>query len=408
VGEFGVENRHHFRNLNELEVRWKFTEDDIELNAGKLNLDLPAGQAEVINIPYKKPELKPGAIYQVLISFHTREDRSWAAAGHEVAWEQFRLPFFRPSVPEKVSGKRLELSAEDDVLMISGEGFTYSFDKSAGTLVSMVVNGREMLSKGPRLNVWRAPLANDLDSWNFWHTDMGYVQDWMGRETANGWRSLGLDRLKQTVDHISIVPDGNVVIHVEASLHANNYTTGFKVFYQYTFTAGGEIELSTRVSPRGYMSRWIPKIGIQLELYPAFRNLEWFGRGPFETYPDRKTGAKIGKYHTTVDEDFVPYIIPQDYGNKTDVYWAKVSDDSGRGIFISGDDTFNTSLQKYSTEALDRAFYPFQLPSDSEVVTLNLDHRVSGVGCTAMSVLNPYRVLPGEAAFTFHIRPLIQ
>ena len=251
-------------------------------------------------------------------------------------------------------------------------------------------------------------MANDLDSWNFWHTEMGHVTEGMGRETANGWRSIGLDRLEQEVDQFrSEKEDKSIRVQIEASLHAMNYTTGFKVFYDYTIFGDGEMEIATRVSARGNMTKWIPKVGLQLELPREFQQMEWFGRGPFENYPDRKTGAKTGIYQTSVEEDFVPYIIPQDYGNRCDVRWFKLTDREGSGLLVSSDELFNVSAQKYSTENLDRAHYPFQL-KEEEVVTLNLDHRVSGVGGTANSVLNPYRVAPGEFEFTFRIKPVLE
>lgn len=289
-----------------------------------------------------------------------------------------------------------------------GSGFKYIFDKQTGILSSMNLQGVELISKGPRLNVWRAPLANDLDSWNFWRTEMGHVTEGMGKETANGWRSIGLDRLEQDVDQFwSEVDDQAVRIHVEASLHAMNYTTGFKVFYDYTIRGDGELEIATRVSAQGNMTKWIPKVGLQMELPREFQDMEWFGRGPYENYPDRKSGAKMGIYQTSVDEDYVPYIIPQDYGNRCDVRWFKLSNKEGSGLHVISDELFNISAQKYTTENLDRAHYTFLL-KEEESVTLNLDHQVSGVGGTANSVLNPYRVAPGEFDFTFTIKPLIQ
>ena len=101
----------------------------------------------------------------------------------------------------------------------------------------------------------------------------------------------------------------------------------------------------------------------------------------------------------------MPYIIPQDYGNKTDVRWIRISDGKGGGIFCSSDIPFNTSFHKFSLENLDRAFHVFQLMEEG--VTLNLDHRVSGVGGTALSVLNSYRVFPEEYVFSFRISPEI-
>ena len=341
-----------------------------------------------------------------MISCSTAKDQPWAAAGHEVAWEQFALSFLDEAPVPQSSTLPLKVEEEDGSMKFSGDGFVYTINKSDGVISSMLIDGEELISKGPRLNVWRAPLANDLDSWNFWHTEMGHVTDGMGKEAANGWRSIGLDQLKQEVDQFeSEIGDDQAEVWVEASVHARNHTTGFKVYYQYTIRGNGQLEIATRVSPRGNMTRWIPRVGLQMELPRQFQRMEWFGRGPFENYPDRKTGAKFGRYNTTADADYVPYIIPQDYGNRSDVHWIRVTDDSGTGLLITGEETFNTSLQKYSTEKLDRAHYPFQL-SREYVVTLNLDHRVTGVGGTALSVLNPYQVLPGAYDFTFKIQPI--
>ncbi len=405
-GEFEVFNRHHFRDLDELDVRWEIYINEKLIQQGVLDLALPAGAKEFIRVPYTLPDPVPGKIGHLLITCRTREDQSWAKAGHEVAWDQFMLPFEK-GVDKPGSYPPVVMLEEDNTVVFKGEGFEYAFDRSKGILTSMTVEGEELILSGPRLNVWRAPLANDLDSWNFWHTDMGYTQEWMGRETANGWRSTGLDRLAHEVDRFESSAFGDrAEVCIETSLHGENYRTGFKVHYSYTILGNGEIELNTQVSPRGNMTRWIPKVGLQLQLPRQFQHVEWFGRGPFETYPDRKTGAKMGRYRTTVEDDFVPYIIPQDYGNKTDVHWISLADDSGIGFYITGNKTFNASVQKYSTEALDRAHYPFQLKEEN-VVTLNLDHRVSGVGGTANSVLNPYQVMPNEYEFTFTIKPLL-
>jgi beta-galactosidase len=237
---------------------------------------------------------------------------------------------------------------------------------------------------------------------------MGHVTDGFGKETANGWRSIGLDQLAQDMDRIWSESDSHSAhIHVEASLHAMNYTTGFKVYYDYHINGDGTMEIAVRSSARGNMTKWIPRVGLQMQLPEEFQEMEWFGRGPFENYPDRKTGAKIGIYHSRVDEFFVPYIIPQDYGNRCDVRWFKLSNGTGLGLQVSSDEGFNFSAQKYSTENMDRAHYPFQL-KEEELLTLNLDHKVSGVGGTANSVLNPYRVSPGEYSFAFSIRPLME
>jgi beta-galactosidase len=185
-----------------------------------------------------------------------------------------------------------------------------------------------------------------------------------------------------------------------------NHTTGYKVHYQYSIDAGGSLDITTSVSPRGYQPRWLPKIGLQMTLPGEYRYIGWFGRGPYENYPDRKTGAAVGYYGSSVEEEYVPYIIPQDYGNKCDVRFLEIMDEEGTGMRIAGTELFNMSVQKYATDHLDRATHRFQLKEEDRV-TLNLDHRVSGVGCTAISVLNPYRVKPEETTFSFRITPMV-
>ena len=406
-GELEVTNRHHFRDLEELDASWELTADGEVIQEGTLDVVLAPGEKKNIRVPFDKPLASPGVRHHLTVHFNLAEDFSWASKGHEVAWEQFELPIYEQSRAPVTEYTPLEIAEEEDRVMINGNGFSYTVSRQSGMIDSLVVEGRKLIRKGPRFNVWRAPLANDQDSWGIWRSDIGHTREGMGREIANGWRTIGLNRLEHALDSFRVMDPGGgrAEIFTEASLHANNYTTGFKVRTRYTFLGNGQLTVATDVLPQGNMTHWLPKIGLQLELEEKYRNMEWFGRGPFETYPDRKTGARVGKYERTVDEDDVPYIIPQDYGNKTDVYWISLKDGEGRGLLVSGEELFHASAHKYSMENLTRAFYRFQL-KESDSVTLNLDHRVSGVGGTAIMLLNQYRVLPGPARFTFHLKPV--
>ena len=152
------------------------------------------------------------------------------------------------------------------------------------------------------------------------------------------------------------------------------------------------------------MPEWLPRVGVQLVLNQSFNQLKWYGRGPFETYPDRKTGAKTGEYSSSVAEQYVPYLIPQENSNKTDVRWASLQDVNGAGVKIFSSELFNFSALNVQSDNLSRALYPFQLqPFDG--VTLNIDYALSGVGCTAISVLNKYRVMPSEYQFQLVLEP---
>jgi beta-galactosidase len=411
-GIFEIYNRHHFKNLNALDATWKITGDGYTLQEGSLSIDLPAQQMQNITIPFQKFEITSGTQYHVLISFSLPEATPWAEAGHEIAWEQFTLPVNQEEKEEEdddddeeVSMTLIQVEEQNVSVVISGSEFRYVISKKSGCIESLDFQGVSLCKQGPRFNVWRAPVANELDAWGTYKTKIGHTKDWMGKDIANGWLSLGLDRLEQTLNQLTYTIESNrVTVIAKSSVHANNFTTGFQVTYKYMITGKGQITLTTSVVPQGHMNHWLPKVGLQMKMPKSYQNITWFGRGPFETYPDRKTGAKLGIYQSTADDEYVPYIIPQDYGNKTDVQWVSVTNNEGIGLLVKGEENFNTSLQKFDTDLLTRAFYPFQLVED-DYLTLNLDHKVSGVGGTAISILNKYRVLPNVYRFTFHLIP---
>lgn len=404
-GRFKFFNRFHFTNLAELDVSWELTANEKVIQKGKLELNIPALNSEIISIPYTKPDIAPDTYYQILIRINLAKANLWAEKGHEIAWEQFELPFFKKSELKNESASTIIVKDEKETIGIEGESFKYTINKSTGLFTSMIYMNKELLNRGPQFNVWRAPLSNESDYWSTFGTSIGQTQQGMGEQISNGWFSIGLNRLQHELEDFSVSESENGIV-VTASMIAfsNNFTTSFAIIYSYTVHADGEIEINTKVEPEGYMTHWIPKVGLQMMLQPSLQNVTWFGRGPFETYPDRKTGAKIGKYSSTANQDYVPYIVPQDYGNKTDVRWLSISDSEGLGLKVRSNQLFNTSIQKYSTDNLTRALYTKQL-KEADYITLNLDSRVSGLGGTASSVLNKYRVLPSGFDFTFFIKP---
>jgi beta-galactosidase len=152
------------------------------------------------------------------------------------------------------------------------------------------------------------------------------------------------------------------------------------------------------------MPDMLQKIGLQFQLPKQFCDVEWYGRGPFENYPDRKTGAKIGHYLSNANEMYVPYIFPQEYGNRSDVRWLKVQNADGKGLMISSDELLNFSLHKFTTDNLDRAVYTYQLKEAPNTI-LNVDYEVTGVGETATRQLQKYRVMPHAGKYKLKIKP---
>ncbi len=402
-----ITNRYPFTNLNELKGTWQLEADNTIIEEGNLDISLEGGEKTEIAIPFTKPEIKSGMAYRLLISFRTKEDKFWAKSGYEVAWDQLDLPWFRPEVMKKT----LEVSSINVVedksnINVFGSGFTYVFNLETGSLASLNYEGVSLIQKGPVLSVWRAPLVNETDPWANGGSQLKDRQPGMGNGPVNNWFSLGLNQLRFTLDHIqwSKNEDGEIIICVNNHAEGITYRTAFSNSFTYKISANGAMEINHTVTPHGNMPSWLPRVGLKWFLNQSLENVKWSGRGPFENYPDRKTGAKIGLYESKVSEFNEPYLKPQDYGCRTDNQWVSFQNKDGVGLAFSGDQLFNFSAQTYDTDHLTRAQYPYQLrPSDA--ITFNFDYATSGVGCTAISVLNEYRVLPKVYSFVSKVKP---
>jgi beta-galactosidase len=406
-GTVEIWNRYHFTNLTELKTSWQLLADGQVIQSGDLNPSVDPLQKRKFTIPYKKPILQAGTEYRVLVSFSLKTAQSWAPAGFEVAWNQLELPWKKPAEETQIQNvSEVSFSENPEVLVISGEDFEYLFDMKTGKLKSMKYQGKSLINEGPKLNVWRAPLANELDPWALGRSDLTYRKTGMGEDPANNWRSLGLDQLNYKLDKISVTksPDNKVKVEVEDHAEGNTYWTAFDNHYIYTISGNGEINLEHTVTPQGIMPAWIPRIGLQWNINQVLNRVEWYGRGPFENYPDRKTGAKIGIYKLSVQEMTEKYLVPQDFGLRTDNRWIRLESAEGFGLEFKGSKLFNFSAQPFSTDNMTRARYPYQIKA-FDGTTFNFDYATSGVGCTAISVLNQYRVLPGVYSYTMQIKP---
>jgi beta-galactosidase len=411
-----ITNRHHFKNLNELDGMWKITVNGDTIQRGFFQIDCAPGESVVDTIPFRMPEIESNSECLLTVAFLFKEDTKWAKAGDEIAWEQFPVPA-EIYAEEKVLEKgKVTVRENNKSILITGRNFRYEMDKKTGKLISLRFNEQEYLEGGPEFNVWRAPLANDIDPWGSHQFTFRNFTPGFGRSIDNQLRTLGLKNLVSEVHEVKIkqLSENEVVIQIGAFSHSFVepskrayewfFSSGFERNETWTFNADGTIELEQEIIPHGPMPDMLQKIGLQFQLPKTFSNVEWYGRGPFENYPDRKTGAKVGLYRSNAEKMYEPYIIPQEYGNRSDVRWLKVQNDQGNGVLIKGEGLLNFSLHKYSTDNLERAMYSYQL-KEAPYTVLNVDYEVSGVGGTANRQLQKYRVMPGVKKYSLTIKP---
>ena len=396
AGTVDIGNQFDFTNLNDLDIVWELTDEDKVLQEGTLDLDIPPGEWSEVTVPFSQPTLEPGTEYWLTLSFQLAEDTPYADAGHEVAFEQFEVPFDVPEPPvvslEDMSS--LSVSETDSLITVSGNGFEYSFNTDDGTLSTMIYDENELLDSGPLLNTWRAPIMNEVQGW--------------GTAESNEWYDIGLNDLQHDVQTVRAEEVSGSVFRVEVDtfVHGPGQEAGFETTYLYHVLGSGDVMVGVDFSPNPAMqsaiSNWLPRVGLQLAVPKSFEHFQWHGRGPIETYPDRKWGAKIGTYDGSVDDQYVRYLPPTANGNKTETRWAALTDGDGIGLVAFGKSDINVSLNQY--ENLGEVNYDYQL-EEADSLMFNVDHAVTGVGGTPQQPLGEYQVKPVPMSFVIGFRP---
>lgn len=358
-GQFRIRNSYDFQSLDGLSGVWTMKLDGVPVEQGALPaLSIGPREETLITVPFSRPEPVPGAEYWIDISFHLKRSTSWAEAGHEVAWEQFRAPFHAAPAPVTVGGS-LEVSESAYLVTLRGPDFVIEFDKKAGSLSSFRYHGTELIRTGPRPNFWRPP--NDNDVGNRMASRLG-----VWREAGRRWQ----------VSEPTVEEGDSGVVSIRSSGRLQGVNATFEA--SYLVYPDGRVQVEGRVVPGGQLAD-LPRFGMQMTLPGEFQHFSWFGRGPHETYWDRKYSGRIGVYSGTVDDQFVEYSRPQENGNKTDVRWLVLSNGEGIGLAVLGRPLLSVSARNYRDEDLEDVRHHYLLQK-RPFVTLNLDLQQMGVG----------------------------
>ncbi|WP_077328619.1 glycoside hydrolase family 2 TIM barrel-domain containing protein [Virgibacillus siamensis] len=362
-GKVKIKNEHLFTNVNAFNVSWELMADDKVVQKGQLkNLDIAPLTSKEIAVPFEKPQLKSGVEYWLNFSFTLKEDKLWANKGHEIASEQFKVPFETPEIPVKNLTEMADLNVDqsDNSIKITSENFEVIFDKKTGTLSSYKFDGTQLIKNGPVPNFWRAPTDNDNGN---------------GMPDRTGtWRDAGTNR---DINGVTVEKIGNkaVRISVDNTLPTTN-TSQYNV--SYVVFGSGDIVVNNTLKPGEHLPE-IPKVGTTLMLPKEFNNISWYGKGPQNNYWDRKTGYDVGVYEGTVEEQFVPQVETQETGNKTEVRWVTMTNEQGNGLMAIGLPLLNVSALPYTESDLENADHPYEL-KERDAIVLDLDYKQMGLG----------------------------
>jgi beta-galactosidase len=264
-------------------------------------------------------------------------------------------------------------------------------DRTTGELSDF--NQRQAIIAGPQLNLWRAPTDND-------HLQEMFAM--MRLQAYPLWRSVGLTQLQYRVTAVQpiVTASGEHCIEVRTCATGRERWDDVQTTHTYTLTDTGSLRISTHVVLASDLVD-LPRIGLTLQLDPAFESISWYGRGPHENYSDRNASSLVGTYHSTVSDQYTPYIMPQENGHKGDVRWLSLTDNAGQTLTIRGDTLFGFNALHYRDADLEAAQFTPELHARPEII-LNLDHGMRGLGTGLMvDTLPHYQLREHEYHFTF-------
>lgn len=386
-GKIIIKNKNLFVSTKDWDIVWSLTVDGVEAKNGRIDTVVAPLSEETVTLPVNIADYPEGEVI-LTVSFILNTDKAWAKAGFE---QNFSQVILREAVASKKKPARGELkyAKYGSDVKIKGEGFTAEI--KAGALASLKYGEKEIIESASPLrpDFFRPLTDNDIEYLNF----VPFIN---GIHPLYQWKRTTALTVASSVK-ASSTPSG---VEVKVKWMAP-FVAGVSTVY--LFSPDGDV--TVKHSAKGLLIPML-KVGMRMGIKSTLDNVSWYGRGPQETYCDRKTGARIARHEMSVAELEHRYMRPQENGHRTDVRSLEITDDSGFGIVVDAMDIpFGFNLGYYSPEKLDRAKHLYELRRDN-CITFCIDGAMRGVGgdmpgCAHLH--KPYK-LKGGKEYTFEFR----
>jgi beta-galactosidase len=371
-----ITNRHDFTDLSTYDITWQIKDTEKNLAKGHLDTSLSPGESKLVKIPFVADKDTDPRELLLEFSVRTKVGTLWAEQGFEVAYEQFVMSPYRFPEALAAKGQPLKVDQSDDTITISTKQSRLAIDRATGELNSYQIAGQELLVRPLAPYFWK-PLNNNQARNQFIERMVPWVR-------AAAYRQVSSVTLHTVSENL-------VEVKVIARLVANH------ALYTLTYRINGEGEVLVsgeyRPDPERIQHEFMPKFGMRLAIDSSLSQIDWYGRGPFENYPDRKTAAKIGHYQKTLEAFQVPYISATDSTNRSDVRHLSFSNKQVK-LSVEGLQPFNFRAwpydesdlyspmnreERYSTVNMVRRKHYYELP-ERDLINVNLDLAIHGVG----------------------------
>jgi beta-galactosidase len=391
-----ITNYYDFITLNNFKINWVVKANGEEVLDGNFYpRDIKPGDTKSYDLGLDQLDKVPGKEYFIHFSMVTLNEKPFVPAGYELATEQIALSAAKgASNSVKANTKKVSLKQTTSMATVTGENFTVTFDLKKGDLTNFNFAGTEYFQEGPQANFWKAPNDNDL----------GYRMP----KQYGIWRKAGQEKeLKKA--SAKKVGNSNVEVAFEYTLPE----VKAELAITYTVDGNGSIKVDYNFKNGDKKLPLIPRVGMMMTLPKGFETLEWFGRGPWENYPDRKTASFIDHYKSTVSAQYFPYASPQENGYKTDNRWMILKNKEGKGLRIESNEVFGFSALHFTPEDFTQEARGSKHSTDMQPrkeTIVNIDHKIMGVGGDNSWGARPhmqYSIKPGDFSYSFTIKPFI-
>ena len=391
ANEIKVKNYFDFTTLDKYKLEWKLEADGIMLDSGSIDFPFikPHGSS-VISIDFKKPLIAPATHYYLTLTARLKEAAVYADKDFVVSVGQWQLPWYKE--PEYAGIKEQPvLQQNDTTVTVTTSKAIYVFSSVRGELTSMVVEGKELIKSGLVPNFWRGMTDNDIA--NKAHLR---CKEWHKPEFKMSDFKIAAERDKVTISSTCVVNQS-------------------KIDLRYCIAGDGALQVKMHFTPADdKVLSEMPRFGMRVILDKSFDKFTWLGRGPGESYMDRKSGELVGLYSGDVWSQLHRYNRPQESGNKSDVEWASLRDQDGTGIMAGSNVPLSVSAWNLLQEDLE--YVPMDIEhrhggslEKRDLVWFNIDLMQQGVGgdnTWGAPVHSEYTISPVERSYMFVIRPL--
>ncbi len=388
-----LENRFAFTNFSHFDVDWELAREGQIIAQGRCEpLDVAPGARASLNAPFDWGCVTPDVEHWLTLRIRLKADAPWAEAGHEVASEQLPVAQ-RPATPlhgitpvaTPFAEGTLTVEENEEAWRVLGPDFEFAWSKQSGALALWRAAGRDLFDSPPELDAFRAPADNDRvfrDAW-FVHglhkLEPRLLE--LRRETGPGvpaaafrsvveWKAAEGETAESHARESKIRLTPRPLPEDAAS---------FRVETDYQVDGAGVLHVVCRIEPGGGGNLVLPRLGLAFFLPKEYRLVRYYGRGPWENYPDRKSGAFFGEYEQPLEAMFTAYGKPQECGNRENVRWIELRAPGGGGVRFSAEKEFCASALPWRAMELVRAPHAHELPPSRQTV-VHLDANVLGVG----------------------------